>query len=143
VRRFLLLALVSWWGIQAFCQSTAISPGNAQIYADKPTAPQSQFNFSGKFGTVCPAANSKNMNSCYSLNADEYQASDRAAMNQISHVPCPAMSTLLEMAYLAAKRPKVSAQIPTQWPKAKIEPIPMIWPDSKLVLIASISAPAK
>jgi hypothetical protein len=154
--RSALFAVFQWFCIMAFCQSMAITPGNAQASSDKPSAQQSLFNFnSGQFGQISLYAESRNMDSCYDLNANQKQTSAQADVNQLFHMPCMNPSTLPEIAHiklpasplLTGHFPNAKLEpIPTQWPDAKVEQIPTTWPNLKVRQIAGHnlgSVPAK
>lgn len=155
MRRFALFVVLQWFGMMAFSQSMAIAPGTSPSSSDKPSAPQTTFNFSGQFEQISPSPESRNTDFCRGLNANQSQASAQVDVNQLFHVPCVNLNTHLMMTRnnlpaspsLTGPSPNARLEpIPTQWPNAKVEQIPTTWPNLKMQQIAGQnpgSVPAK
>ncbi len=145
MRRFALFAAVQCFGVAAFCQSAAITPGNLQASPGTPPSAQSLFHFDGGQLQISPQTNSEKAGPCSVPNADKNQASVQGGANQFFHAPCFSPNMLMTIArnypppsplIVGRRPPGTFERIPTQWPNAKFEQIPTTWPNLKVQQIS-------
>ncbi len=150
MRRFVLFAVLQWFGILAFCQSAAVTPGTAQASPDVPLPPQSLFSFNGaQFGQVGQnflSTKQGNMPTCEEQVQSQNKARSQVDFNQLFNMSCMDMRPKdvaiarieLPLSPLSTRKwPDAHfGPIPTQWPDAKVEQIPGAWPNLKMLPIA-------